>query len=190
MLLNVLNNKSIINEPARDGDAGYDIVAISPPRVIGSIYQGLHYTAISHIEYDTEIRVQPEKVLYEVPPNTSMVAKKYDFYLLLYPRSSIVKTNLVLANSVGVIDSGYRGNIKVCFKYIIQPEDMKIVEGKSFSGGKAKGIVSSVNPQRVYQEGDKIAQLIPCKHNNMKIQRVDSLDSTDRGEGGFGSTGI
>ena len=180
MLLNVLNNKSIINEPARDGDAGYDIVAISPPRVIGSIYQGLHYTAISHIEYDTEIKVQPEKNNLE----------KYDFYLLLYPRSSIVKTNLVLANSVGVIDSGYRGNIKVCFKYIIQPEDMKIVEGKSFSGGKAKGIVSSVNPQRVYQEGDKIAQLIPCKHNNMKIQRVDSLDSTDRGEGGFGSTGI
>ena len=179
MLLNALNNKSIINEPARDGDAGYDIVAVSPPRVIGSIYQGLRYTAISHIEYDTEIRVQPEKI-----------SEKYNFFLLLYPRSSIVKTNLVLANSVGVIDSGYRGNIKVCFKYIIQPEDMKIVEGKSFSGGKAKGVVSSVNPQRVYQEGDKIAQLIPCKHNSMKIQRVDSLDSTDRGEGGFGSTGI
>ena len=189
MLLKVLDNKGVINEPENKGDAGYDIVAVNEPRVVGSVYQGLNYTYISHIEYDTEIQVQPEKVLYEIPPNTSMVAKKYDFYLLLYPRSSIIKTNLVLANSVGVIDSGYRGNIKVCFKYIIQPEDMKIVEGKNFSGGRSKGIVSSINPQRVYQKGDKIAQLIPCKHNDMNIKFVESLQESERGEGGFGSTG-
>ena len=109
--------------------------------------------------------------------------------MLLYPRSSIVKTNLVLANSVGVIDSGYRGSIKVCFKYNIQPEDMRIVEGKSIAGKKAKGVVSSVNPQRVYQQGDKIAQLIPCLHNNINIEQVNQLSNSERGEGGFGSTG-
>ena len=95
----------------------------------------------------------------------------------------------MLANSVGVIDSGYRGNIKVCFKYIAQPEDMKIVEGKSFRGKDAKGIVTSINPQRIYHDGDKIAQLIPCKHNEISLEYVESISSSDRNDGGFGSTG-
>jgi dUTP pyrophosphatase len=115
---------------------------------------------------------------------------KYDFFMLLYPRSSIIKTNLILANSVGVIDSGYRGNIKACFKYVPQPEDMKIVEGKSFRGKNAKGIVASINPQRVYHEGDKIAQLIPCGHNDLLIEYVDALSISDRNKGGFGSTDL
>lgn len=178
MKLNILNNNGIIHPPAKSGDAGFDIVAVNPPRVIGSIYQGLYYTAISHIEYDTEIVMQPE-----------FKDNQYELYMLLYPRSSIIKTNLLLANSVGVIDSGYRGNVKVCFKYITQPEDMKIVEGKSFRGKDAKGIVTSINPQRVYQKGDKIAQLIPCKHNNLSIDYVDEVENSDRGSGGFGSTG-
>jgi dUTPase len=178
MNLNILKNKGIINKPPNNGDAGYDIVAVSSPRVVGAVYQGLYYTAISHIEYDTEIVIEPEK-------KNSI----YEFYMLLYPRSSIIKTNLSLANSVGVIDSGYRGNIKVCFKYIIQPEDMKIVEGKTFRGRNAKGIVSSVNPQRIYQKGDKIAQLIPCKHNPINIEYVNEINTTERGVGGFGSTG-
>lgn len=178
MNLKVLNNNAILNLPAKSGDAGYDLVAVNEPRVIGSVYQGLYYTAISHIEYDTDLVIEPE-----------MVDSDYDFFMLLYPRSSIIKTNLVLANSVGVIDSGYRGNVKVCFKYIAQPEDMKIVEGKSFRGKSAKGIVTSINPQRVYQSGDKIAQLIPCKHNTLSIDYVNEINKSDRGEGGFGSTG-
>lgn len=178
MKLKVLDNNAILNLPAKSGDAGYDLVAVNEPRVIGSIYQGLHYTAVSHIEYDTDLVIEPE-----------MIDGNYDFFMLLYPRSSIIKTNLVLANSVGVIDSGYRGNVKVCFKYIAQPEDMKIVEGKSFRGKDAKGIVTSINPQRVYQKGDKIAQLIPCKHNQLNIDYVNEISNSERGIGGFGSTG-
>ncbi len=181
MKLNILNNGASIDEPAKLGDAGYDIYAKSTPRVVGSIYQGLYYTAISHIEYDTELKVEPD---------FSPEDNNFNFFLLLYPRSSIIKTNLVLANSVGVIDSGYRGNIKVCFKYIAQPEDMKIVEGKTIHNKQAKGIVTSINPQRIYQEGEKIAQLIPCKHNKASINFVDSISETERGDGGFGSTGI
>ena len=60
MKLNILNNGASIDQPAKLGDAGYDIYAKSGPRVIGSIYQGLYYTAISHIEYDTELKVEPE----------------------------------------------------------------------------------------------------------------------------------
>ena len=179
MNLKLLNN-SKIDTPAREGDAGFDIYAVSEPRIVGSIYQGLYYKSISHIEYDTEVRVEPQY---------SEFLKEYRFFLLMYPRSSIIKTNLSLSNSVGVIDSGYRGNIIACFKYIMQPEDMKIVEGNTFAGKKASGIVTSVNPQRVYQKGDKIAQLIPCKHMKMNLDFVNELNESERGEGGFGSTG-
>lgn len=178
MKLNILNNNSTLNNPAIDGDAGYDLIAVNEPRVVGSIYQGLYYKSISHIEYETELIVEPSKS-----------NDIYDFFMLLYPRSSIVKTNLFLANSVGVIDSGYRGSIKVCFKYNIQPEDMKIVEGKSFRGKESKGVVSSIDPQKIYQKGDKIAQLIPCKHLNISIDYVDELSDSARNTGGFGSTG-
>jgi dUTPase len=177
MKLKVLQNNGVINNPAKSGDAGYDIVAVSEPRVIGSIYQGLYYKAISHIEYDTELMIEPEKI-----------DGDYEFYMLLYPRSSIIKTNLLLSNSVGVIDSGYRGSIKVCFKYVIQPEDMKIVEGQSARGRNAKGIVTSIDPQRVYHKGDKIAQLIPCKHYGLDIDYVNVISNSERGDSGFGST--
>lgn len=178
MNLNILDNNSILNLPAKNGDAGYDLVAASEPRVIGSIYQGLYYKSISHIEYETNLIIEPSKK-----------EDRYEFFMLLYPRSSIVKTNLFLSNSVGVIDSGYRGTIKVCFKYNIQPEDMKIVEGKSFRGKEAKGIVSSIDPNKVYHEGDKIAQLIPCKHLDFNINYTNEVSQTERNQGGFGSTG-
>lgn len=178
MNLKIFKNNGKINLPNRIGDAGYDIFATSQPNVVGSIYQGLYYSAISHIEYNTKLVIEPE-----------LIDGNFAFYMLLYPRSSIIKTNLVLANSVGVIDSGYRGDIKVCFKYITQPEDMKIVEGKSIRGKKASGVVSSINPQRIYQEGDKIAQLIPCKHLPLSIDYVNEINKSERGSGGFGSTG-
>ena len=178
MNLKIFKNNGKINLPNRIGDAGYDIFATSQPNVVGSIYQGLYYSAISHIEYNTKLVIEPE-----------LIDGNFAFYMLLYPRSSIIKTNLVLANSVGVIDSGYRGDIKVCFKYITQPEGMKIVEGKSIRGKKASGVVSSINPQRIYQEGDKIAQLIPCKHNYLSLDYVDEVKNSDRGSDGFGSTG-
>lgn len=179
MNLKILN-KGKVDNPAKAGDAGYDIYAPQEPKVVGSIYQGLYYTAISHIEYDTEVNVEPE-----INSNG-----QFKFFLLLYPRSSIIKTNLVLANSVGVIDSGYRGNIKLCFKYIAQPQDMKIVEGKTVAGKKASGIVTSIDPQRIYHKGDKIGQLVPCLHNDMNLEIVDQLSSSNRGAGGFGSTDL
>ena len=174
-------NKGKIDTPAKLGDAGYDIYASDEPKVVGSIYQGLYYTAISHIEYDTHLNVEPEFDNY---------SGNFKFFLLLYPRSSIIKTNLVLANSVGVIDSGYRGNVKLCFKYITQPQDMKIVEGNTVAGKKASGIVSSIDPQRIYHKGDKIGQLVPCLHNYMNLELVDQLSSSNRGVGGFGSTDL
>lgn len=179
MNLNILKNNSKILPPQKEGDAGFDIVASSEPIVVGSIYQGLYYKSISHIEYETDIQIEPEKI-----------NGKYNFFMLLFPRSSIYKTNLSLCNSVGVIDSGYRGSIKVLFKYNTQPEDMKIVEGKSFRGKNASGIVSSIDQQKIYHKGDRIAQLIPMSHQDLNLNLVESLSDSSRGEGGFGSTGL
>ncbi len=178
MKLKVLENDGILNNPARKDDVGFDLIALDYPEITGSIYQGPYYTSISHITYDTEVRIEPESE-----------EELHNFHMMMYPRSSIIKTNLILANSVGVIDPGYRGSIKVCFKYISQPEDSKIIEGPDMYGKKARGIVTSINPQKIYHEGDKIAQLVPTKIMHINTQKVKSIKNTDRGIGGFGSTG-
>jgi dUTP pyrophosphatase len=82
------------------------------------------------------------------------------FYL--YPRSSISKTELRLANSVGIIDRGYRGNLCAMF-------DVK-------------------NPF-VATKGQRFVQICEPSLEPFKVLIVDELDSTKRGEGGFGSTG-
>ncbi len=84
---------------------------------------------------------------------------------LLFPRSSIKNLPLTLANSVGVIDSDYRGEIKVSFRII--PE-------------------TSGDP---YSPGDRICQLVLLKNPFISIEEVDELSDTTRGSGGFGSTG-
>lgn len=82
----------------------------------------------------------------------------------IFPRSSLSKTGHILANSVGVIDPGYTGEIKVRFKHI-------------------PGCVG-------YNKGDKIAQLVIMPYvKDIEFEVVDDLEESSRGEGGFGSTG-
>ena len=81
---------------------------------------------------------------------------------LLFPRSSIAKTSLRLANAVGVIDSGYRG--EVMFKFDKLGDQM-------------------------YKIGDRIGQLILVPIPSIQFLEVNSLPDTDRGGGGFGSSG-
>lgn len=83
----------------------------------------------------------------------------------LYPRSSISKTNLRMANSVGIIDQGYRGEIM--------------------------GAVDVISSETVnISKGQRLFQLCHPSLQPMKITIVDELDETKRGIGGFGSTGI
>lgn len=81
----------------------------------------------------------------------------------LYARSSIVKTGFRLANSVGIIDSGYRGNIMAYFD-VIKNDRVD-----------------------VYQ---RLVQICAPDLKPFKVEIVDSLDQTERGDGGFGSTGV
>lgn len=82
---------------------------------------------------------------------------------LLYPRSSISKLGLTLANSVGVIDSSYRGEVKMRFKKI--------------SGAPA------------YEPGERVGQLMIVPYPKIQVQEVTELSTTERGTGAFGSTG-
>ena len=84
------------------------------------------------------------------------------FMGLVFPRSSIRKTDLVLSNSVGVIDSGYRGEIQATFKR------------------------TGLNK---YEIGDRGAQIMIIPHPPIEFEEVEELNNTERGEGGFGSTG-
>jgi len=86
--------------------------------------------------------------------------------LLLFPRSSIgIKTCLRMANSVGVIDSDYRGTIHAMYENIF------------------------CVPHHINQ-GDRIAQGIIVPIPKVEFEEVEELSTTERGEGGFGSTGV
>lgn len=99
------------------------------------------------------------------------------FYL--YPRSSISKTNLMMANHVGIIDSGYRGWIMGAFRYLA-PQDSIIDE------------TYMRDQETTIQKGTRLTQICHPSLCPILVNIVDSeedLVKTDRGEGGFGSTG-
>ncbi len=90
------------------------------------------------------------------------------YYADLRPRSSISKYELVLANSVGTIDSDYRGELILKFK----PSAHYVVNGEGV----------------MYNVGDRIAQLVILPYPKVSFVEVDELSDTERGTGGFGST--
>ena len=83
---------------------------------------------------------------------------------LLFPRSSIYKTGMMLTNAVGVIDSGYRGEIMMKFEM--------------------------TDNRTMYKVGDRIGQLLIMPYPKVEFEEVDELSETTRGSGGYGSTGV
>jgi dUTPase len=159
-----------INRPYYSGDVGYDLLAASEPTVVGDrkTPKSPLFSSISYIEYDTNVSVAPED--------------ESIFYSLVYPRSSLSKYNLALANSVGVVDSGYRDTIKLRFKYIIQPEDLTIANDTTH-------LYVKINQSKIYQKGDKIGQLVWMAHNKPYVEFTETLPASERGVSSFGSTG-
>lgn len=92
-----------------------------------------------------------------------------DHVMLIFPRSSNRKTNYYLANHVGVLDSDYTGELMLMFKSR---------DASEFRFVKAP-----------YEVGDRIGQIIILPYPKVKFNEVDNLDNTERGDGGFGSTG-
>ena len=82
----------------------------------------------------------------------------------LFPRSSISKTPLRMANSIGLIDGGYRGEIMA--------------------------MCDNIKTEKyIVNEGDRLFQIVACDSSEIEFEIVDKLSDTSRGSGGFGSTG-
>lgn len=98
----------------------------------------------------------------------------------LYPRSSISKTPLTLANNVGIIDKNYRGNIIAACRHNPTDADWKYLF-TNHNGVENRG----------YEliKSSRIVQICAPDLSPLSLKLVDSLDLTDRGISGFGSTG-
>ena len=84
----------------------------------------------------------------------------------LRPRSGLAcKYGITLANSPATIDSDYRGEVKVC-------------------------LINLSNNNFVVNPGERIAQMIVARYDNVEWVEVTQLDETERGDGGFGHTGV
>ena len=136
-----LHPDAVIPTYAKEGDAGMDLVATS---IISETHTQITYGL---------------GVALEIPNG---------FVGLVFPRSSIRKTRLQLSNSVGVIDSGYRGELQATFNKIHTTIE---------------------NQKNDYKVGDRVAQIMIIPHPSIDFQEVEYLSNTQRGEGGFGSTG-
>jgi dUTP pyrophosphatase len=136
-----LKPNAVIPTYAKEGDAGMDLVATS---IISE--------TTTDVTYGTGLAMEIRD----------------GFVGLVFPRSSIRKYDLALTNCVGVIDSGYRGEIQATFK----------------KTNWLKG-----NSSAKYHIGDRIAQIIIIPHPQIQFYEVDELSDSERGEGGFGSTG-
>lgn len=118
----------------------------------------------------------------------------------LFPRSSISSTGLYLANSTGIIDSGYRGNIMAKIRYTpitnsitnsIAANKITIFNPFDVMHRLYLWLVSLFYSKKIFiKEGTRLFQICAPGLDGIKIQIVDSLDETDRGSRGFGSTGI
>lgn len=136
-----LNPAAVIPKYAKKGDAALDLTATSRESLFGS----------GMIEYGTGLAV-------EIPEG---------YVGLLFPRSSLSKYDLLLSNHVGVVDSGYRGEIKLKFRKL------------SFTG---------LGPN-YYEIGDRIGQLLVVPYPEIELVESEDLTDTERGAGGFGSSG-
>ncbi len=122
-----------------------------------------------------EIKVEPnsiETINFDI--KCQMKDKSGNFIpYYLYPRSSISKTPLIMANSVGIIDSEYRGNIMAKVRNI--PIKEKIVGNRDIF---------------TIEKGTRLFQICSPDLSPLKVKCVDELSTTSRGSGGFGSTGL
>lgn len=100
-----------------------------------------------------------------IPTGVAIALPTAEYGAFVFPRSGIaIKHGIGLLNSVGVIDSDYRGEIMV-------------------------GVINQVKESYTIEPGERVAQMVIMPVSTMPVVEVDELDETARGAGGFGSTG-
>ena len=137
-----LNDKAVVPFRATEGSAGMDLRAC----------------------LDAPITIEPgERVL--IPTGLAIALESPSYVAYIYARSGLaVKLAITLSNCVGVIDSDYRGELKV-------------------------GLINLSDEAYVINDGERIAQLVISPVIIPQIEVVDELGCTERNAGGFGSTG-
>lgn len=161
----LLDVRAELPKRANDTDTGYDIKFIGVDKIVGDV-----------IFFKTGLSLQP-------PPG---------HYFEVVPRSSISKLPFEMANSVGVIDEHYRGELLVPVRVTHQSmgQNMKnvtVLDGIVNVFGKKPSTMSAVASQ-VLENKPVMFQMILRKRLDCDFEVTDSLDETERGDGGFGST--
>lgn len=142
-----LDENAVVPTRAHKTDAGYDLVATSKS-----------YDNDGNVVYGTGLA-------FEIPQG---------YVGLVFPRSSNAKKDLILSNSVGVIDSGYRGEVLFKFK-------------KFYPYVEQVGFVHNTSSE--YNIGDRIGQIIIMPYPEIEYIESDELSDSDRAKGGYGSSG-
>lgn len=166
-----LTKDSVLPTYSKDGDAGMDLTATSK-----------RYDEHGNIVYGTGLA-------FEIPKG---------YVGLLFPRSSNSKKDLLLSNSVGVLDSGYRGEVMFKFKKQINTERTvlnTIVAVQNMAeikeDFKELGLLDGDDIENFteYQLGERIGQIIILPYPEIEFEEVEELSDSERNDGGFGSTG-
>lgn len=144
-----LNENAVIPSYAKNGDAGLDLTATSK-----------FFDECGNICYGIGLA-------FEIPQG---------YVGLVFPRSSVSKKQLNLANAVAVIDSGYRGEVVMKFKPSLALDRWQCVTDRLTYG--------------TYNVGDRVAQMIIMPYPNIEFEETDELSVTERNDGGYGSTGV
>jgi dUTP pyrophosphatase len=150
---------------SHDGDSGVDL------HVLEDVTIKPGETCIIDLGIKCELIEKPKLI------NNSFLERNLPYYL--FARSSISKTPLILANSVGIIDSGYRGNIKAAVKYIPTNDYFQSLVRNDELGDYNYTI----------KAGTRLFQICSGDLSQVKTEIVTSVSETKRGTGGFGSTG-
>jgi dUTP pyrophosphatase len=117
---------------------------------------GMDLTAVDYAFNNKNIVTYQTGIAIEIPKG---------YVGLIFPRSSVSNYDLAMTNCVGVIDSGYRGELMVKFR-----------------------LTTTSYESTIYKKGDRIAQLVIIPYPKIEFNVVDELTSSNRMEGGFGST--
>lgn len=139
-----LNEKAVLPKKGKADDMCYDVVAVSRELIAPRTYR-----------YGIGLA-------FELCPKSD----EQDMVLSIdfRPRSSIWKTGMILSNSAGTIDYGYRGEVCAVFYHVIEALP-------------------------IYEVGDRIGQIKIGITTTMEFEEVEELTETERGAGGYGSTG-
>lgn len=155
-----LNSNAHMPVQSKPGDFCFDVWAVSEEEVAPNVWMyGLGFK----YEIERDQLYSPFVAFY--PFEKRNVLDEYNVCISFRPRSSIWKTGMVLSNSEGTLDEFYRGEAKAVFYHVM------------------------TNMER-YHAGDRIGQIYLSVAPKVEFIEVDEInESTERGSGGFGSTG-